>query len=431
MGKLEQPNTAPIENNDSNKEKQAERSTSLELSDLEKRAVMDKMCDIASPGIAYTGIRNHSTVDDIVTRIFKNGLLGSVNKGEGDVLGGINSEARPASAEKWAKDLRTNKNSLVFFNISGRTSFVQELGVDDSEIIDPEMKHMRMEIVILFDLKKFKERHGESTVKNTHNQRINTFMSTWGQVSPGGKVDARFGFTLSYRVAPRFFKGVVITERLFKSLSFNERRVLFEKWLDEEYTVDYKINFQGSNYKFYNPSFYRSIRYVADEFIGVITDKVVEGKKQGKYNHYNSNDQAELELFAFQKIRDLINNIQQEEYKYDNHGSDIYHDTEYDCDNIHKRVFGGHVLHEFVKRVIYDFTGPLKVLETDPTQKELFLKKRLIETLQEMFVGVGDKKDRLVPIYDKDGNMLWPEQMSHEDIVEMKARETDREMPKS
>ena len=39
-----------------------------------------------------------------------------------------------------------------------------------------------------------------------------------------------------------------------------------------------------------------------------------------------------------------------------------------------------------------------------------------------MMIGCKDKLDRLVPIYDKQGNLLWPKQMSYEEVKEFVAQ---------
>jgi hypothetical protein len=50
------------------------------------------------------------------------------------------------------------------------------------------------------------------------------------------------------------------------------------------------------------------------------------------------------------------------------------------------------------------------------------IQRQAEEAAVKMMIGCKDKLDRLVPIYDKQGNLLWPKQMSYEEVKEFVAQ---------
>lgn len=61
--------------------------------------------------------------------------------------------------------------------------------------------------------------------------------------------------------------------------------------------------------------------------------------------------------------------------------------------------------------------------QTDP---ELLI-KRAVEIGKDMLLVNSDNDKNLIPIYDYKGNLLWPVQISHDEIVKMKAGDMARD----
>lgn len=408
---------------------------SFELSDLEKQAVIDKMCDIATPGVAYKEL---SGPDDIVTKVFKEGILGGSyrNARSGDY-------DAPITADNWAKTVHKNKNSLVFFNISGRTRFEASFRnlVHNS---DPEMKYYLRsseriggaETFIVFDLDSYKERpsfgFGQSDTEHhdqlINNQRGRSFIKGIDELSyrqiperpnhpleyyeeHNRKAPAAYGFALSYRVPPRFFKGVVILDTPLKeAISVDERRSKFLEWLSESSrelsgwkyesrigTLDYTNNIR--NY----------FKEICEGTIKELVVEILRIKKCQDYENVNFFTQAEVEWlksFVAKTFKTLFISFDPETTL------GVTGEQKEKCEIMTSRC---------IKLIVDIFLGIRKefVLIEDPNELSLWQKSKAEDILKEMFQGVGEKKDRLVPIYDGDGNMLWPERISHEDIVKI------------
>lgn len=226
-----------------------------ELSPEVIEMIMNKVQDIERPGIAFSVIKNIKFED-----VIKEGLLGSYEMPTKGMSTDINKE-------DWAKRARKDRNSNVYFNITGRMAGKKSQSIRSSYWVS-HSKLQQNNIIILFNISKFKEefpifdRRDETKKSNNHTYRPiltytghqieiieklfgqnkgleksregydNNFDEGWytrrsewekrirafveniseedkakviGQMDP----DDENGFALSHRVSPRYFQGIV------------------------------------------------------------------------------------------------------------------------------------------------------------------------------------------------------------------------------
>ncbi|HOX11050.1 MAG TPA: hypothetical protein P5323_00850 [Candidatus Moranbacteria bacterium] len=222
--------------------------------------IMKKVQDINQYGTAFTSIFRNKEKSNlkIIQSILKDGLLGSTQKN-------VQNLSEEVNKKNWTNNLKNGKGGRVFFNIVGRMKH------EDTRKEIPQMlenfycrSDNNENIYLIFDLKNFKEDsilegkindHGswEQTQKNhtykvdysPNHIRMSAYKKIFGELKPGtnefrkkalslkelddeevkhvvnsiinekGETSPRdeWGFTLSYRVAPRLFKGIVISQK--------------------------------------------------------------------------------------------------------------------------------------------------------------------------------------------------------------------------
>lgn len=207
-------------------QKTPEQKTEIELSPEAIEAIMAKVQDIDSPGLAYH-LPNTGRLDSI----FENGILGQEK----------DAKEKPTNRRDWAKKVRKNKREVVFFNITGRgDKELDELSYgaksSDTEIansyyVRPNQNHNKY--VILFNLSGFKEKEPNEDYRNERFQnksreyrpdllqsrhRIEGY-EDWKDTGfdpekadkiPFSRISTEYGYFLSYRVAQRYFEGIAI-----------------------------------------------------------------------------------------------------------------------------------------------------------------------------------------------------------------------------
>jgi len=179
------------------------REEGSEKLEVEKIA-LDKLQNIRKTGVAFTeitkGVKSEEDFEKKLQSILSNGLLGRSSKTREDFIKG------GADLKKiWADNVR-EKESLVFFNIVGRTA----LEINDSYYMQ---HHGEVpSVVIIFDLSRFKEvpfqmpdQGGRETFDH-HTYRI------WHPEEISTVGPSEWGFALSSRVPPRDFQGIVSTD---------------------------------------------------------------------------------------------------------------------------------------------------------------------------------------------------------------------------
>lgn len=198
--------TSPVEQLDKATKENFEEELSPEV--IEK--IMEKVQDIDTEGTAY-----HAVMHEKLGSILRDGLLGR---------GFQSGDEREVSKERWTKTIR-ERNKFVHFNIVGRAR-----GLNDSDISNDMQKHsQRREIArsyymrhggmaLVFDISSYKEavpefpaNKGKSKTFHSHDPYFKQNYKKEGTRTKEGLSipDSEYGFVLSHRVAPRFFRGIV------------------------------------------------------------------------------------------------------------------------------------------------------------------------------------------------------------------------------
>ena len=172
--------------------------------------IMEKVQDIDAEGTAY-----HSLSQKSLRMILRDGLLGRGFQ-SGDDL--------EVSKEKWAETIRETKNKFIHFNIVGRARNLHDPDIEDSM----QKYSQRREIgrsyymryggtALVFDIGSYKEaipefpaKKGKSRTLYSHDPFFKYNYKEGTRTKEGLPIpDSEYGFVLSHRVAPRFFKGIV------------------------------------------------------------------------------------------------------------------------------------------------------------------------------------------------------------------------------
>lgn len=182
-----------------------EETPERKLSPEEIERVMEKVQDLNQIGTAYSG-----TPFKNLKRILKEGLIED-EYGEG--------------TEEWKRLMKTDygrRTSVVHFNIVGRNAggkdLVEQLNKLKRTRISLETLNSYAaipdQISILFDLSKYKEVDPGTDELNLKAMGSRTFHSAKGSKYPDGLryPEDEYGFQLSYRVPPRYFRGIVFSE---------------------------------------------------------------------------------------------------------------------------------------------------------------------------------------------------------------------------
>lgn len=189
--------------------------------DSEQAKILENLVDIGTPGQAYTTIRidNKSTVHNI----FKNGLIGIPEVKHEKWTG--------RQRRKYLQSLHENRqgtyeSSTIWFNITGRTADFDQSSPKHKEIANSGYtEQWKDSFILLFSQKAFHEvapaisQDEEALLFNKHFQyQANLQKANFarpGYINEQGQAipNSIQGFTLNGRVAPRFFKGIMLNER--------------------------------------------------------------------------------------------------------------------------------------------------------------------------------------------------------------------------
>lgn len=226
----------PIQNEPESENAEQHTVPEAALSPEAIEKIMEKVQDINSKDIAYTSIRR----TDRIAEILEQGLLGTVTQ-QGF---GAESEERNRK-EEWAQASHGERNTTVHFNITGRSiNTTPKNSYEGLELVGEIGKSEHMNkggIAIIFDLTTFKEQEPSQWRHQGTSQKTKTFRVAGQDVLRNirsrfdlndpetGKPlsDQEHGFTLNHRVAPRFFKGLVV----FVSISRKPTEKEIQRWL--------------------------------------------------------------------------------------------------------------------------------------------------------------------------------------------------------
>ena len=203
----------------------------LYLSPEAKKVVMAKVQDLGRPGIAFRviGSNGYAISGDIERQVAFADCLVSGFKGS-PLPKRDNQGIEVFENEEWSKNARKEHNAVVHFNITGRQILHREKnGVGKKVDIPPQEEISCSDwfngLAITFDISKFKEEEAlinkESFEQKNHTYRANfpsgfdkKLLKSHGYLryDEQGRIIpiAEYGFVASFRVAPRFFTGIVI-----------------------------------------------------------------------------------------------------------------------------------------------------------------------------------------------------------------------------
>jgi hypothetical protein len=206
---------------------------------------MTKPMDINQKGIAYTLISwDYPTprLSDGTSRlesILRHGLLGTADKQRN---GGFGAET---SKENYEKFLAEGNKMSVFFNILGRTS-------DERHEKCPRIDQRNMfrfdsdSVGVLFDLSEFEEGYshhsgrpldgGLPEIEDGENGVYRAYDYGYEAVPPGeAKPNVNYGFTISPKIEPRYFHGIIFSKRRELTSEEHEKRIAEEIAKNLEY----------------------------------------------------------------------------------------------------------------------------------------------------------------------------------------------------
>lgn len=213
-------------------EKQPQIEENIEAFKMED--VMKKVTDINNPGIAYSTLcvdwvenKDVSPVDTLKS-VLKEGLLGRSTLPQLDWIYGDSIKEMTKDKEGWSQIVREKHPIGVFFNIVGRATDIKKgddglyrrydkqnadwnsLGAQQTEIaVSPYVTPGS--ITVLFDSSSLKESEtSHKYIEERGDMKTKTYYSSsfWKDINP----DSEYGFAASYRVAPRFITGLVVTD---------------------------------------------------------------------------------------------------------------------------------------------------------------------------------------------------------------------------
>lgn len=490
LGQNPIPSPQRTDEEEKSREELLEGLQSLELSEQEREKVLDKMCDITTPGIGYTAFRNYK---NFLNKIFRNGILGGIRE-DWDDDDPYTYTKKIESVRDWAKQAREaqrkgEREARVFFNITGRAFYERANGytagwgdwiqnvegrksdgvpLSGRQFMYPEMRYylenessmhkydhagMRWlfkkernnNFFIIFDPSKFKE------AGLGYSSKIGTFTKTTETGCLHGNYDhigygfeskeewkdfqkkafGIYGFNLAARVSPKLFKGVIMVERPVKEIEFTRQTTLEErkdKFLemflsDAESELRYlqEINSYEKNSVpvDYSQRKEREIKLIlehltklASSFVDIFIKMMLSEKKCQNYQDVESFSDEE-KRFLFDFIRKRIK-FPTETDKYNLYeGSNPLYDIK--LAELRDIIYS---LPNYISEIFLNINGSYYMQEKDPEKVRLFKESKAEELAREMISGVSDKRDRIVPIYDLDGNMVWPEWKTHKQIVE-------------
>lgn len=189
--------------------------------------IMAKVQDINRYGTAYTVIRGVMNDTEKLNKILMNGVLGT------PIRRGLREKV---TREKWVKYVREEKDAALFMNIMGTSA--EEKMKETAYFEEKEV------LAIVFDLNFFEEQQidQKGQTNRTYSPRglRERDEEQWlmeyrkfkeSGFAPNAKpktplVSSSDGYHLSYRVAPKYFRGIIL--KLSRNLSQTETEIQIE-----------------------------------------------------------------------------------------------------------------------------------------------------------------------------------------------------------
>lgn len=225
----------------------AGEKTDVALSPEIIEKIMAKVQDIDMHGIAYTMVRGISSSKgydhnfEFLKPILKYGLLGREESERPETI---------PVPEDWIRNTRKNRKTVIYFNITG-TLDSHKRERDKTEIESSYyLKGSGPKVTLLFDQSHFKEeeitkinrpkedydlyKHKNPFPKNRTYRLGRQQHDSFEGYKEHGLVDDEYGFILSHRIAPRFFKGALV--RLSRKINSQEIEERFNNMMEQWYS---------------------------------------------------------------------------------------------------------------------------------------------------------------------------------------------------
>ena len=393
-------------------------SLESELSPEAIEKIMQKVQDINATGTPFH-VWHGKSIDQIQYPL-KEGILGLPHKATDPKL-------RKA---QWKQTMKEDPK-MVFFNIMGRQGTVDGGILQKMEDTAWLVEQQKMiSVAFIFDLTGYEEIAPTEDITHTNNSRpfprksfsVHAFPGDWkklfGEYAPGSPevaahyregdryIDAMgrpvaildYGFFLPNRIAPRAFRGAVLQLRKIEKKTSkdiaSELRYEFALAISGIATT-----YDGMDYNIENLMSRDVVEKISDEWDSRLSD------------HQNEEFLKELFLDLLKKYK-VVNRFGIS-FSQGNWKSGI-------TDQEKMRVF-------------FDKWRKLTELKID--HDKIAGVDHDSETNQEAALQIAqmmkridqDNVERILPIYDIDGNLLWPKQMSYEEVKQL---ETERDKDK-
>ena len=218
----------------------AKESFEEELSPQVIEKIMEKVQDIDTEGTAYHALFQK---EKQLKFILSSGILGQE-------LGG--NERKGVTKEWWAKSVHERKK-FVHFNIVGRA----RRDLDDPDIDDYRRQKYsekteigrsyylkRGGMALIFDIGNYQElspefrpKKGMSRTFRSHDPYFYSHRNEEGRTTQKGLSipESEYGFVLSHRVSPRFFKGIVLDAERYITEDEVKNEVEYSRKAHEKY----------------------------------------------------------------------------------------------------------------------------------------------------------------------------------------------------
>jgi len=221
-----------------NKAEKVEEELSPEIIET----IMEKVMDIDTAGLGYSSISSTWTENPrVMNSIFRNGLFGRETGHEN--IGGYRLSSK-SPQENWARNLREHKQGHTYFNVVGRTTLENKKRKPNTPEIAGNSLSDDDSVTFYFDLSFFHELNLD-TYKNLVKRKGDIYPlleknHRYYGVDVNGLYDNNltrmnltsiedvhrvedikpvetWGFVTSTRIAPRFFKGIILGDETYES----------------------------------------------------------------------------------------------------------------------------------------------------------------------------------------------------------------------
>lgn len=399
-------------------------SQESELSPEIIEKIMGKVQDINAPGTPFH-VWHGESVDQIQYPL-KEGILGLHHKAEDPEL----------RRTQWKKQMK-EEPKMVYFNIMGRQDTVDgsilKKMEDTAWLVEREEK---ISIAFIFDLTGYEEIAPTKDITHTINSRsfprksfsVHLFSvhgkgeweKLFGKHTPGSTevaahyregdrhIDATgrpvaildYGFMLPNRIAPRAFKGIVLQQRKIERKTSQD--------IAREISHKFALVLSGIA-SAYDGLDYNIENLMSREIVEKISDEWNSHSKD--YQSEDSLKELFIDLLKKYKVANRLKVADRFGIKFsqDNGKSGIA-----DKEKMQNFFVEWHKLTEF--KIDPDkITGVDRDFETN--------QKTALQIAQMMKNIDQDNVERILPIYHIDGDLLWPKQMSYEEVKQL---ETER-----